>query len=282
MAKHKIRFWVFLYTAAIFITMVVFEALKTEVFVINHLWLSHALTIIFVTLVTFVFLIMQGRAITRRYKEITRELNNANMSAAAANQQLQATNQELQASAEELRSTTEDLEQQKQDLDILLQAIPEGIIRTDEKGKVLFCNKLILEGTGLRREDLVNKDIKNIVLPEDRAAFNEEFNKVFLQGTVRELSFHNLKGSPLLTDITLLKDLRNHTVGTLSAIREFSKIGKVIEELDNSRKELRQKIEEMQLLHRATIDREKRIIALKEQIEALKQELAKAKGDQSL
>lgn len=282
MVKNKMRILVFPYTVAIFIMMVTFEALKTEVFVISPLWLSHWLTIIFVTLVTFGFLILLKSTITRHYNEINQELTNTNISAEAANQQLQATNQELQAIEDELRLTNDQLEQQKQDLDILIQAIPEGIIRTDEKGKVLFCNKLILEGTGLRREDLVSKDIKNIVLPEDRPMFNEEFSKVFLLGKVRELSFHNLKGTQLLTDITLLKDNKNHTIGTLSAIREFAKTGKIIEELDNSRKELRQKVEEMQLLHRTTVDREKRIIVLKEQVETLKQEIAKGKSAQTL
>jgi len=38
----------------------------------------------------------------------------------------------------------------------------------------------------------------------------------------------------------------------------------------------------MQLLHRTTIDREKRIIGLKEQVEALKQELAKNRDGQIL
>lgn len=282
MAKNKVRILVFPYTVAIFIMMVAFEALKTEVFVISNLWLSHMLSIFFITLVMFVFLLLLKRAITQHYNAITQELTNANVSAEAANQQLQATNQELQAIEEELRSTNDELVQQKQDLDILFHAIPEGIIRTDEKGKVLFCNKLILEASGLRREDLVNKDIKNIVLPEDRPMFTEEFSKVSLQGKVRELSFHNLKGIQMLADITLLQDNKNHFIGTLSAIREFVKTSKIIEELNNSRKELHQKVEEMQLLHRITVDREKRIIALKEQVDALKQELTKGKGAQTL
>jgi len=282
MAKNKIRILVFPYTIAIFIMMALFEVLKTEVLVIDNLWLSHMLSIFFITLITFIFLFLLKRAITQHYNEINQELTDANISAVASNQELQATNQELLATEEELRSTNDELEQQKQDLDILFHAIPEGIIRTDEKGKVLFCNKLILEGSGLRREDLVNKDIKNLVLPEDRPVFNEEFSKVFLQGKVSELSFHNLKETRLLADITLLKDNKNQAIGTLSAIREFTKTSKMIEELDGSRKELHQKIEEMQILHRTTIDREKRIIALKEQVEILKQELAKSKGTQTL
>lgn len=281
MVKPKISIWVFPYTAAVFVMMVGFEMLKTEGFVINHLWLSRGLAIFFVTLVTFSFLLRLKRAITRHYNESSQELTKANLFAAAANQQLQATNQELQASVEELRSTIAALEQEKQNLDILLQALPEGLIRTDEKGKVLFCNKLILERTGLRWEDLVNKDIKNIVLPEDRPMFIEEFSQVFLQGKITELSFHNLKGLQWLADITLLKDLKNHIIGTLSALREFSKTGKVIEELENSRKEFRQKAEEMQLLHKTTMDREKRIIELKEQIEKLRQEKAKDRGLQA-
>ena len=282
MDNHKAGLLVLPYTLLIFVLMAGFEFFKTEVLIINNFWLSHILTIVFVTLIAFVSLIVLKRMIIRHYQEITQELYNANISAEAANQELQATNQELQATEEALRSTNDELTQQKQDLDILIQAIPEGIIRTDAKGKVLFCNKIILEETGLNREDIVDKDIKNIVWLDDRPVFAQEFEKVFSQGMVKEVSFHSRKGMPVLADIVALKDKKNQVVGTISAVREFSRTGKIIEELDNSRKELNQKIAEMQLLHRTTMDREKRVIELKEQVEMLKQELVKGKGTQTL
>ncbi|MDD5131044.1 MAG: PAS domain-containing protein [bacterium] len=282
MDNNKISLPVLPSTLLVLILLLVFEVLKTEIFVIKGLWLSRLSTIIVVTLGVSIFLLWLKQAIIRHYQEFNQELQNAHISEAAANQQLQATNQELQAMENELRLTNDQLEQQKQDLDLLVQTIPEGIIRTDVKGKVLFCNKRILEETGLNQEDILNKDIKNIVSLDDRPAFAQEFERVFVQGTIKELSFHSRQGTQVLADVVLLKDKRGQVSGTLSAIREFSKTGKIIEELDNSRKELRQKIEEMQLLHRTTIDREKRIIGLKEQVEALKQELAKNRDGQIL
>ncbi|MDD5259327.1 MAG: PAS domain-containing protein [bacterium] len=282
MDNNKIRQLMLPYTLLIFILIVVFEFLKTEIFIINNVWLAHILTIIFVTLMALVSLVILKSVIARQYQELIQELHNANISAQAANQELQATNQELRATEDELRSTNDELIQQKQDLDIILKTMPEGIIRTEAKGKVLFCNDIILEETGLNREDLLNKDIKNIVLPDDRMVFAKEFEKVFTQGAIKEVSFHSQKGTQVLADIVALKDKKNQVVGTISAIRVFSKTGKIIEELDNSRKELSQKIEEMRLLHRTTIDREKRIIELKEQVDSLKQELAKNRGTQTV
>ncbi len=282
MDKNKMRIRVLPYTVAIFIMMVLFEVLQADIFIIKNSWLSRRAHIVFITFIAFVFLSLLKRSITRHYEDINQELTNANISAEAANQQLLATNQELQATEEELRSTNDELNQQQQDLDMILQTIPEGIIRTDDKGKVLFCNKRILEDTGLSRGDLLDKDIKNIVLLEEQLAFAKEFAKVFDQGLVKEMSFHNRKGTQVIADMVLLKDKKSHIIGTLTAIREFSKTGKIIEELANSKKELHQKIEEMQILHRTTIDREKRIIALKEQVEKLKQELAKGKDAKTL
>jgi PAS domain S-box-containing protein len=266
------------YTLFILVAIILFEFLKMEIFVINSLWLSHIITIIFVTLCTFILLVLLKKALQQNYFEITQELHNAQVAAEAANQELQAINQELQSTEDELRSTNDQLEQQKQDLDMLLQTIPEGIVRTDTKGKVLFCNKRILEETGLNREDILNKDIKNIVFLDDRPAFAKEFESVFTKGMIKEMPFRSRKGTQVLADLVVLKDKKGQINGTLGAIREFSKTGKISEELDNSRKELHQQIEEMQLLHRTTIDREKRIIDLKAQVEALKQELAKGRG----
>lgn len=266
------------YTVFIFLAMTIFEFMKMEIYIFNSLWLSHISTIIFVTLCTFILLVLLKKALQRDYFEITQELHNAQVSAEAANQELQAINQELQSTEDELRSTNDQLEQQKQDLDMLLQTIPEGIIRTDTKGKVLFCNKRILEETGLNREDVLNKDIKNVVFLDDRPAFAKEFESVFTKGLIKEMPFRSRNGTQVLADLVVLKDKKGQVNGTLSAIKEFSKTGKVIEELDHSRNELHRQIEEMQLLHRTTIDREKRIIDLKAQIEALKQELAKSRG----
>lgn len=280
MNNKKIYISMWPYTLTILMAMVIFEFLKTEVFVINSPWLSHLVTIIFVTLGTFILLVLLKNALHRNYFEINQELHNTQIAAAAANQELQAANQELQATEDELRSTNDELEQQRQDLQMLLQTIPEGIIKTDAKGKVLFCNKLVLEQTNLSQEEVLKKDIKNIVSIDDRPDFAQKFEKVFMQGIIKEMSFRNCKGTQVLADIIVMKDKQGQVIGALSAIREFSKTGKIIEELDNSRQDLRQKIEEMQLLHRTTIDREKRIIDLKAQVENLKQELAKNKGEQ--
>ncbi len=282
MDNNKIRQLVLPYTLIVFILTVVFEFLKTEVFVIDNLWLSHIVTIIFVTLVAFISLLILQRLITRHYQELIRELRNTHLKAEAARQELQATNQELQATDEELRSTNDELEQQRQDLDVLLQTIPEGIIRTDAKGKILFCNQRILEQTGLNQENILHKDIKNVVSLDDWPVFAHEFEKVFIQGMINEVSFHNPAGRQVLADIVAVKDKKGRVVGTISAVREFAKTGKIIEELDKSRKELSQKIEEMQLLHRVTMDREKRVIELKEQVDKLKEELAKNKGTQTV
>jgi two-component system CheB/CheR fusion protein len=278
MDNKKAAFPVALYTLLIFVLIVVFEVMKSEVFLINTAWLSSLVTIIFVTLCTFSLLLMLKQALTRDYQDVNRELHNAYISAEAANQQLQAANEQLQSTEDELRVANDQLEQQRQYLDMLLQTIPEGIVRTDAKGKVLFCNKRILEETGLRQEEIMEKDIKNLVLPEDRPVFAKEFEKVFTQGMLKEISFHSRTGLRVLADVVVMKDKKGQVNGTLSAIKEFSKTGKVIEELDTSRQELKQKVEEMQLLHRTTMDREKRIIELKEQIETLKRELAKGRG----
>ncbi len=282
MASNKPKFLVLLSTVIIFILTVVFEVLKTKVFLIEDNVFYHYSTVIFISICIFVIMTLNKRTIARYYQELNQELRNAQIAAAAANQELQAANQELQAAEDELRSTNDELEQQRQDLQLLLQTIPEGIIKTDAKGKVLFCNKLILEQTGLSQEDVLKKDIKNVVSVDDRPAFAQKFEKVFMQGAIKEMSFRNCQGTQVLADIIVMKDKQGQVIGALSAIREFSKTGKIIEALDNSRQELRQKIEEMQLLHRTTIDREKRIIDLKAQVETLKQELAKNKGAQTV
>jgi PAS domain S-box-containing protein len=281
MSKNRIVNLFILYAVIIFLVTTAMELHNIPPFDILSPIVYHLTGILVLALVFLFGLFRAKREVSDYYEESNRELVNTKVALEASNQELEAANQESQAITEQLRLANDELEWQKQDLDYLVQAIPEGIIRTDVKGKVTYFNQRLLEQTGLSQKAVQDKDIKNIVLAEDRAFFAESFQKIFNKFSIKELPFRSSQGDQMVMDMTLLKDAKGLAVGTLGILRDFTKTGKIIEELDNSKKELKQKIEEMQLMHKVTIDREKRIIQLKEEIEKLKVQLAKTKEKQA-
>ena len=267
------------YTVFIAFILMVFELIKIAVLEEAQVWLSFWLTVGFVTLVSFISLSVLKKAVDDYYNDLNRMEINAKLSAEAANEQLVAANQELQASTEELKATTEELEMLKEELALVINSIPDGIVRTDPKGAITLANQELLIQTGMTRQELIGRDIRIAFWEEDRPQFMAAFQKVLEGVPAKELSFHSCLGNHILVDMYALKDNTGRVQSTLGVTREFTKTTKVIEALDDSKKELGKKIAEMEILLTVTLDREKRIMELKNQVEALNRELAKSKGN---
>jgi len=267
------------YTVFIAFILMVFELIKIAVLEEAQVWLSFWLTVGFVTLVSFISLSVLKKAVDDYYNDLNRMEINAKLSAEAANEQLVAANQELQASTEELKATTEELEMQKEELALVINSIPDGIVRTDPKGAITLANQELLIQTGMTRQELIGRDIRIAFWEEDRPQFMAAFQKVLEGVPAKELSFHSCLGNHILVDMYALKDNTGRVQSTLGVTREFTKTTKVIEALDDSKKELGKKIAEMEILLTVTLDREKRNMELKNQVEALNRELAKSKGN---
>jgi PAS domain S-box-containing protein len=277
--KSNLNIRVLPYTIFMAFILTAFELIKTALLEGSQVWLSVWLTVFFVTLVSFISLVVLKKAVDKYYSEINQVEVNAKLSAEAANEQLLATNEELQASSQELKAITEELEGQKEELSSIINSIPDGIFRTDTKGIITLVNQELVKQTGLSRKELPGQDIRITIMEEDRPQFMEEFDKVLGGVPVKELSARNCAGDHIMVDIYPINNARGKVLGTLGVTREFTRTANIIEALDESKRELGQKIADMEILHTVTIDREKRIIELKDQVAALKSELEKCKGN---
>ena len=82
------------------------------------------------------------------------------------------------------------LEQQVMDLQCLLDNIPDMLIRVDRDLRILFVNRRLLEGFGLRREDLLGRNLNDAGLEGDqRALWVKTFRESIESGRESTLEF---------------------------------------------------------------------------------------------
>lgn len=275
MSKNKVTFSLPLCIVSVLAVMVIFEIVKTDLLTFKRQWISQLLTIAFVTTVSagaymrfkkysqFLFKLIEKEKIEKAHAMGLMDQENYNLKT------------ELNVVQHDLNTVQAEFSRQMSKYQELIHTLPEYIIHTDFKGKILQANHEVLNGTGLAYEELFGKDIRTIIWEDERQRFLEGFQKTLEGATVKELVVRDLKGKQFLFNFILLKKLHEETVGVLCVAMELSKTSKIIDELNKSRQELKQTIKEMELLHRVSIEREKRILELKQQIEGLKQELAK-------
>ncbi|MFA9390389.1 MAG: PAS domain S-box protein [Prolixibacteraceae bacterium] len=128
----------------------------------------------------------------RLFKEIENKLQSANQQLQASEQQLKATNQQLIANEQQLRAANQQLEASEQGLinankklqlaneeikrsekylENIIENIADPIFVKDEDSKLLVVNDAFCQLFGLKKENIIGKDLVEDVSPAERDSF---------------------------------------------------------------------------------------------------------------
>jgi PAS domain S-box-containing protein len=138
---------------------------------------------------------------------------------------------ELSELSKQLRSQTSLVNEERARADALVSSIGEGVIATDENGKIIQVNQVALDILGYKRRELVGKWFpeKVLVVTEDNKtipALERPATKVFLTGKVvnDRLYFRKKSGETVPVAITASPIfLRGEPIGIIELFRDISK-----------------------------------------------------------
>jgi PAS domain S-box-containing protein len=149
---------------------------------------------------------------------------------------------------------------------------PLPICYVSPNGVILEANPAFEKISGYNIYEIIGEPIENFFAKEKiRELTKETINKGFVK--TKEIS-------------VFTKEKRKIAVSVFTALRK-SKKGEIIgyfvgffdlSDIKKKEKELQEKIEELEKFHKIAVDRELKMVALKEEIEKLKKELEKPKG----
>ncbi len=141
----------------------------------------------------------------------------------------------------------------------------------DAEGGVIFCNYSLLDKTGFKRDDVMNKPWFDVLLPEDeRSRVRDMFFEKLKIGEIPAYFENDIitrQGQRLsvVWNNIILRDSGGNIIGTAS-------IGEDITDRKKYEKDISTKIEEIERLNKFMTGRELRIIELKKEIDELLKE----------
>ncbi len=159
-----------------------------------------------------------------------------------------------------------------------IENAPFGAFVADEKGNYVDVNKAACRITGYSRVELLNKNLVELIPPEDQSYVKKHFETVVKTGiSTGDMSFIKKDGSKNTWTVDAVKLSDNRFLGFVADItdrkqaeEELKKHREHLEELIKERtKELEEKNEKLEELNELFVGREFRIKELKDKVKEL-------------
>lgn len=222
----------------------------------------------------------QNQRIQQRVQDATRELATALEKAEEATREKSSTLADLEQTTQRLAVENEEREKSDQRTRLILNSAGDGIFGVDNEGRVVFFNDAAADLLGYSAPEVVGREIHGMIhhlradgtpLPPQECPMFVACTKGLNQKVSGELLWRK-DGSSFLSDysVTPIVDEQLGHTGAVVVFRDVT-------EQRSNQQELQQRMDELERFNRLTMGRENRMIALKQEINALLEAQGRAK-----
>jgi PAS domain S-box-containing protein len=167
--------------------------------------------------------------------------------------------------------------------DSLIKNAPDPVFVSDLEGKILQANDAVYELLGFRPDEVLEQSLSRFISPEETREFLAALREVIERGVTRNARLNPRSASgeviPTTLNASALRDPDGKVIGAIGILRDMRAYEKVVRDLEESKAELQEKILDLEKFEEVVVGRELKMIALEKEIENLKRELEKVKGD---
>ena len=182
---------------------------------------------------------------------------------------------------EKIKTLTEDISLLETYIQDLFSFTPLPLCFVNPKGMVLEVNPAFAKVTGYDEYDVVGE---NLTLFMEEKDAKEILEKAIKEGVVEKQKTEiKIKGEDSLAVTVFAKSRKIKGEGVNGAFFSFFDLTEIEEKekkVKESNEKLKEKLEELEKINKLTIGRELKMVELKEEIEKLKKELGKNKGEE--
>ena len=165
------------------------------------------------------------------------------------------------------------------DADIIIKNAPDPVFISDLEGKILSANDAVYELLGFRTDEVLEQSLSRFISPEETREFTAALREVIERGVIRNTRLNPRSASgeviPTSLNASALRDTDGKAIGAIGILRDMRAYEKVVEDLQESKSELQEKILDLEKFEEVVVGRELKMIALEKEIENLKRELGK-------
>ncbi|MDA3814840.1 MAG: PAS domain S-box protein [Patescibacteria group bacterium] len=149
----------------------------------------------------------------------------------------------------------------------IIETMSDALILTDLQGNISTVNKATLKLTGYNKDEIKESSLNTLFMEDD---FKELVVKNALNGSA--VTNYNLllitkegENVPVIFSNSLLKDKEGHIVGIICIAKDITALKKTEEQLEKRAWELETKIKELEKIQKLTVNREFKMMELKEE-----------------
>src|SRR5215470_11158769 len=168
------------------------------------------------------------------------------------------------------------------DADNIIKNAPDPVFVSDLEGKILSANDAVYELLGFRTDEVLEQSLSRFISPEETREFLAALREVIERGVIRNTRLNPRNASneviPTTLNASALRDADGKAIGAIGILRDMRAYEKIVLDLQESKAELQEKILDLEKFEEVVVGRELKMIALEKEIETLKRELNKERG----
>jgi PAS domain S-box-containing protein len=165
--------------------------------------------------------------------------------------------------------------------DSLIKNAPDPVFVSDLEGKILQANDAVYELLGFRPDEVLEQSLSRFISPEETREFLSALREVIERGATRNARLNPRSASgeiiPTTLNASALRDADGKVIGAIGILRDMRAYEKVVQDLQESKSELQEKILDLEKFEEVVVGRELKMIALEKEVENLKRELERVR-----
>src|SRR5437667_11938782 len=165
--------------------------------------------------------------------------------------------------------------------DIIIKNAPALVFVSALEGKILQANDALSQLLGFRQDEVVEQSLSRFISAEETREFTAVLREVVEHGVTRNAFLNPRSASgeviPTTLNASALRDADGKVIGAIGILRDMRTYEKVVQDLQESKSELQEKILDLEKFEEVVVGRELKMIALEKEVENLKRELERVR-----
>src|SRR5882757_771414 len=160
---------------------------------------------------------------------------------------------------------------------------PDPVFVSDLEGKILQANDAVFALLGFRPDELIEQSLSRIISPEETRGFLAALREVVERGVTRNARLNPRSASgeiiPTTLNASALRDSDGKVIGAIGILRDMRAYEEVVQDLEQSKTELQEKILDLEKFEEVVVGRELKMIALEKELERMQREIGNLRSD---
>ena len=169
------------------------------------------------------------------------------------------------------------------DANIIIGNAPDPVFVSDLEGKILQANDAVSELLGFRPDEVLEQSLSRFISPEEKREFTVALREVVERGVTRNAKLNPRSASgeviPTTLNASALRDPDGRVIGAIGILRDMRGYERVLRDLEDSKAELQEKIQDLEKFEEVVVGRELKMIGLEKEVEKLQAEVERLKAE---